>query len=126
MKRLIAAGIILLLIITVCFTEGYITNSFETEMTVFISEIKSTRNADDAEASNRVIEGMKATFEKTENILSVFTDKRTVDDIERSIYRLSDYNYSEDKAMFLSELSVLETEIKELRRSSGVFYFSVF
>lgn len=126
MKRLIAAGIILLLIVTVCFTEGYITNCFETKMTVFISEIKSAKNADDAEASNRVIEGMKATFEKTENILSVFTDKRTVDDIERSIYRLSDYNYSEDKAMFLSELSVLETEIKELRRSSGIFYFSVF
>ena len=126
MKRIVAAIVILFLIFGVCVSEALVTNRFEKKIYESVDLIKSARSAGDKDKCNMVIEDMKKTFEESENALSVFTDKSIVDDIERSVYRLSDYNYSEDNTIFMSELSVLETEIKELKRSSGLFYYSIF
>lgn len=121
MKRLIAAIIIFGLIFSVCVAEQYITDGFEKSTKDIIDTIKSRT---DIISSKDDINELKKMFEKSEISLSLFVNKEIVDDIERSIYRLSDYKEIND--LFFSEISTLETELKELKRSSGIFLNSIF
>ena len=126
MKRLFAAGVVLLLIIGVCVAEHFVTNNFETQFDKYITLIKSEKDKSNHENCEKYSNEMIDLFEKSETILILFSDKDMVDDIERAVYRIKDYNKSEDTTLFYSEISVLETEIKELKRSSGLFLSSVF
>ena len=125
MKRVIVSLGVLALILGVCIAEHLITDSFENKAYLLIDAVKESKKNNDNSAAKNNIDQLKNLFEESETSLSLFTSKEIIDDIERSIYRLSDYNNGDD-ILFLSELSVLETEMKELKRTSGVFVNSVF
>lgn len=126
MKRLIAALFILGLILSVCLAEKLVTDSFEKATDSHIADIKSARLSGEDDICIKNIEKLKTHFENNELYLSIFTNKEIIDDIERSVYRLLDYSESEDDSMFMAEVSTLETEMRELKRSSGIYFNSVF
>ncbi len=125
MKRVIAAIIILFLILGVCWADKIITDSFENETYRLIENIKRERSTENTAESAAYINELIDLFESKEKMLVFFANKSIVDDIERSVYRLKDFNDG-DKTVFMAEISVLETEIKELKRSTGLFLESVF
>ncbi|MBQ5810567.1 MAG: DUF4363 family protein [Clostridia bacterium] len=125
MKRVITAIVVLILIIAVCVADSLVTDSFEKETYRLIENIKREKNADMPAESAAYINEMIDLFERKEKMLVFFANKSIVDDIERSVYRLKDFNDG-DHTVFMAEISVLETEIKELKRSTGLFLESVF
>ena len=126
MKRVFAAAIVLLFIIGVCTAESIVTNSFESRIDEYITLLKAEKNNGNNELCEKYSDEMIKLFEENEEILILFSNKDMIDDIERSAYRIKDYNQNADKTIFLSEISVLETEIKELKRSSGLYFSSIF
>ena len=126
MKRLIAAAVLCVCMLLICVAEQLVSNSFENECDRFIASIKNARKSGNSAVCEKNINQLIHHFNKSEPLLIIFTNKSIIDDMECSIYRLSDYSKSDDDAMFLGELSVLETEISELKRSSGFSLESIF
>ncbi len=126
MKRLLAAALLAVLITGVCVAEHVVTDGFEKSAWELVTKVKTARNNGNYKSSNDSTDQLIRLFEENEVVLSLFTNKEIVDDIERSIYRISDFGKGDDDVILLSEISMLETELKELARTSGVFINSVF
>ena len=99
MKRLIAVGILLLLLISVFLTSlFYIKNTCEKTEILLTECVNAYEQKGDI---SKRIEDLEKFWDKKEKVLSVFADHNSIDEIELSIKLLAVYSHTSQKELFL-------------------------
>ena len=104
MKRLIAAGIIFVFLITACVSSAMAVKSGCNKILELLD------NENQIDEANKV-------FLKNENLFCFFANRSFVEEIEESFARISALNKEEDSAHFYSELQELKLRVKHLKES---------
>ena len=104
MKRLIAAAIIFVFLITACVSSAMAVKSGCNKILELLD------NENQIDEANKV-------FLKNENIFCFFANRSFVEEIEESFARISALNKEEDSAHFYSELQELKLKVTHLKES---------
>lgn len=112
MKRLIAAGILILFLITTYFSGYFYIKNTCKETNKLLSECISSYE----EKSNpsQKIKNLKLYWEKREKCLSVFTNHSAIDEIELSIHTLLIYSKSSQPELFYDYSDKIKTYLHQI------------
>lgn len=98
MKRLTAAGILLIFVLTAYFSGYfYIKNTCKTAEKMLKECISAYENQNDAKNETEKLERF---WSKKEKPLSIFADHKEIDSIEQAIMTLKIYSKSDEKELF--------------------------
>ena len=104
MKRLIAAGIILALLIAACLSSSLIIKEKCNNILILLESDSQIKEAEEL-------------FLKSENLFCFFANRSFIEEIEESFARLSGLNQKNDFAHYNSELQELKLKIEHLKES---------
>ncbi len=113
MKRLIAAAVVFVFLITACVSSALLTKNRCNKLLTLLEQESQ-------------IDEAKEVFLKNENLFCFFANRSFVEEIEESFARISALNKEEDSAHFYSELQELKLKIIHLKESEQLKVRSFF
>lgn len=124
MKRLIAAGVLLIFLTTAYFTGYfYISKTCEEANKLLTECVLAYENNDNAEEKTKKMEEFWSKKEKT---LSIFTNHSSIDNIELSIHSLLIYSSSSQKDLFREYSGRVKTQLHQLMEDTVPGAHSIF
>lgn len=125
MKRLIAAGILLIFIIGFCVTGSIAVGKTYSEFKNKTEECGKIYAAD-PEGAAELIKEIKKDWEDRENRLSLFVNHEIADDISVALSRAASYAESKCDAAFYAELAAAKTELHQMIEDQKISAHSIF
>ena len=125
MKRLIAAGILFVVIIGFCITGSIVVGNTYKEFEKKTEECGEIYATNPDIAAERFKE-MKKDWEKKENYLSLFVNHEIADDISVALSRTASYAESKCDAAFYAELAAAKTTLHQMIEDQKISAHSIF
>ena len=126
MRRLIAAGILVLCVAVACVIGVRYTSSVCETLETRISDCIAAYEAGDADRAAKAAETLETYWIEVEERLSVFVNHSELDNIGISIAKLSPLAAAGDKAQFLAECKLAKTMVTHLKGDEGFSWHSIF
>lgn len=124
MKRLIAAGILTVVVISVYLTGFFvIDNACDGAKTILNKCINAYKNEENAD---EIAENLKSYWGKKEKILSVFANHSEIDDIEMAIDILCIYSKTKEKEIFSEYSGTVKTLLHQMKEDTIPNIHSIF
>lgn len=124
MKRLIIAGILLVLVVATYITSlKYITTSCKETKTLLNSAVEVYKQNQTAEAEAKE---MSEFWDKKERILSAFVEHDRIDDIEQAISHLNIYAKEEDNVLFYEYADTVSVLLHQIMEDTKITTHSIF
>ena len=124
MKRLIAAAVLAVIVISVHLTGRYIINNTLTESRELLKACTQQYMIDKSAYSQA--ERLEKFWSDNEGILSLFANHEGIDDIELAISSLKVYSDTEDNEIFYEYAASVETLLHQLEEDNSLNMHSVF
>lgn len=103
MKRLLAAGVLILLVAAINIGSYLVTEKYCTEMSNYVTQCRNIYENGDKKAAAEKAAEFEKYFGKAELYLAIFINRGGIDDIGMSVTRLGSYAESGDDTLFLAE-----------------------
>lgn len=123
MKRLIAAGILAVLVTALCIGGNYIMQHSCNNLLEMIDDCKSAENKNSA---YKKAEKLEDEWVKKETLLSLFSNLRMVDDIGVAISRISAYSDNPSGPDYIAACREAEVKLTHMRENERLSVLSVF
>ena len=124
MKRIIAAAVLLFLVISVYLTGLYCINKTCSKANELISQCNTAyKNNTDAEKAAKKLEDY---WSEKENLLSVFANHTSIDEIELAISTMAFYSKTTENELFFEYSDTVKTLIHQLIEDTVPSIHSIF
>lgn len=124
MKRLIIAGVLFILVITVYISSViYITNSCDKAYELLDKSISSYNKNDTAKSEAKELRDY---WDKKEKLLSVFVNHDRIDDIEKAISLLNVYAKKEKDPLFYEHADTVKILLHQIIEDTKITMHSIF
>lgn len=124
MKRLIAAVILTILVITLAVSSSITINRYHHTLTGLIEKTENAYKK--GESTEPQLSALLKKWEKTEPVLMFFANHDSVEEIGVHINRLVSMGQTQKNSSFLSESAELKTRLDYLKDSESLTFESVF
>ncbi len=126
MKRLIAAGVLLVLLIAILLGGRLMTEHYTDEFGERITTCESEYKEGNKKSAAKLAADIKADWEKAHRRLSSFINRETVDEIVLCATRLESYAKTEEDKMFLCECETFKMLLHHMLESEQFTILSIF
>lgn len=126
MKRLIIAGIIFFIIISLCVSAGVISQETFEELKEQVEDCAEEYQSGNTDSALDLAQRLNKKWLKLEDRLSVIMNHDRIDDIRIHFSRLKAYIEAQDLAGFKSEIAQLLTLIDQLEEDEKITMHSIF
>lgn len=124
MKRLIAAAILTVFVITVYFSGFFLINNICDDANNILEECINAYNSGENAAEKA--EKLEKFWSKKEKILSVFSNHSEIDDIETAIRLLKLYSITEEKEIFSEYCGTVKVMLHQMVEDTVPNMHSIF
>lgn len=126
MKRLIIAGVLFILVVTIyIISVFYITNSCSKAKALLNDSVTAYEDHDTAEAEAEA-EKLKNYWDKKEKLLSVFVNHTRIDDIEQAVSLLNVYAKNEKDPLFYEYADTIKMLLHQMLEDTKISMHSIF
>ena len=124
MKRMIAAAILLIFVATVYITGFfYIKNTCEKAENLLT---KCNQAFEEDKEAQKQVKNLENLWDKSEKVLSVFSNHKLIDEIELAIYALKTHTQKREEAMFYEYSSKIKTMLHQMMEDTMPSIHSIF
>ncbi len=124
MKRIIAAVVLALIVLGLCFADITLTNHIHDTLSREVKECKTAFEQKDYTKAEEYAKKLEAGWTEHEHIFSLFINHELIDDMGVSVAKLVPLAETRDD-MFLIECRVVEMTLKHIKNDSRVNLHSV-
>lgn len=118
MKRLIAAGGLLVFIIVACVVGNSVIDGAYGKLTNDIPKCISAAQSGDKNQAKSMAQNLEEYWQEKEMLLFIFVNHDTVEDISASLSKLSAFTTPDDFAEYIAECTEIITEITHIKEES--------
>jgi len=126
LKRIFAAGILLLLVIGIVFGSRKITEYYYLSFDKRIEECEDAYKNGDKKTAAKLAADIEKDFEQAHLRLSAFINRATVDEIVLSVTRLESYAKGGDDLLFFSECETARMLLHHMLEGESLTLLAIF
>ncbi len=126
MKRLAAAGILLLLLAGICTAGIWTIDHNYTKIDALLAQAVDLYEAGDMEQAADFAVELEKQWVKAERYLSIFVNHATVDEVGASIGKLEPLALTGDEAGYLAACKTARLQLQHIRSNEEVSFLNVF
>lgn len=125
MKRLIAAGILILMVAAVCVTGIFTINHHYYKIDGMLDDAISFYMDDDMEKVAEISSEIEKQWVIAERYISLFVNHSNVDEIGNSISRLEPLAITQDRQTYLAECKAIKVSLLHLREGEQLSLLNI-
>lgn len=126
MKRLIAAGILIIFLVVLCITHHFIIESSIDTLKKHTENYSVTYKSGNFEELSSIAEVLSSDWEKRRVTLSLFVNHNILEEIDISVESISAYVETQNYDLSFTEHAILEERLKELKIDSSLHLENIF
>lgn len=126
MKRLIAVGIILVLLIGVCIMHHFFITDSLNALEEYAQKYEDNQKNDNLEQLTKISNDLCEEWEKRRILLSFFVNHTMIEEIDESVENLHSYTDTESYDLSYAECNTLKKRLEKMEKDTGVHIESVF
>lgn len=117
MKRLIVAGVLVVILTMFCVSHYFIIKNFYDDMN---QKLITCLNHTQDNVNEQPVRDLTESWEKRRGIIAVFVNRTTIEEIDVSLSKLSAFCDSKSYNLYVAECNVIEDNLKKIKLYSEI------